>query len=393
MNETNNSKNLSIPLGPQESFCDLIDKGMLQKEASKTEKFYPLRPSAAGQCARRLAYDLMQYHGYATYEKEPMTPATLRLLNLGHSVEYSALKNMEVLEDYTLKYKQQLATMFRLDPTATEPQGKLIEGSMDVVLWSDKHKGLLDVKSAKDGFSSFRSTRWDETLEKYGNMQSLVPFGEQDLKTGLYHAFYADNLEAFIEELNGDFLIDNLDQLNLYACSPFLVERGIKFAVIYKYNKNTSQHYEIRFRPSPARYQHTFEKFNRINQAVANKDPDSIKCESFIGSFRCAMCPYKDKCHGGADALKEWFKTFPAKEWPTKLNELEGDVAVELTGLFNDYLSEAGHVSKQEALEQKILEILTRNEISKIQLDNKQVYDVKFLKSPKPHFELRRGKV
>ncbi len=385
---------MTIPLGPQESYCDMIDAAMLAEEAAKTTKFYPLRPSAAGYCSRRLAYDLMTFNGYGDYGKEIKKPEVLRLLNLGHSIEYSALRNMQKLPGFELKYQQQVTTMFRLDPTAPGEQGKLIEGSMDVVMWSEEHKGLLDVKSVKDGFSSYFSTRWDENCDKYTNMKSLQPFGEPNAK-GQYRAFYADDLDALISELNGDFLCDNLYQLNLYACSSFLVERGISHGVVYRYGKNDSRHMEIRFRPSQAVYQKTFEKFNSINQAVARRDPESVPKDSFLGSFRCSFCPHSKSCWGAdSDATKAWFATFPAKEWPVRLNEISNTGARDSLGLlFQSYQTEVAHGPEAEKLEEQILKIMTENEINKIQLDNKLVYEVKYLKSPKPHFELRRGKL
>lgn len=379
-------------LGPQESFCDLIDNHMLAMEQAKTTKYYPLRPSASGYCARRLAYDLMDYHGYKSYGKEEKKPSVLRLLNFGHSVEFSALRNMDGLPGWDVKYKQQVLSMFRLDPTEPGTTGRLIEGSLDAVLWSDAHRALLDVKSVGDRWSGSFKGKWEELLDKYSNMKSLVPFGNVDAKEG-YKAFYADSLEDFIAELNGDFLCDNLYQLNLYACSPFLVERGISIAVVYRYNKNDSRHMEIRFRPSQAVYQQTFQKFNSINQAVARRDPESIDRQSFLGSFRCAYCPHAKHCWGDADSLKAWFATFPEREWPVRLNELSNSEAAQrLAGLFADYTAEKSHTSEADKIETQILEICTQEKITKLQLDNKQVYEVKYLKSPKPHFELRRGK-
>ena len=381
-------------LGPTKSYCDMIDTAMLKNEAERTTKYYPLRPSAAGYCSRRLAYDLMDYHGYATYEKEIKRADTLRLLNLGHSIEFSALRNMESLEGFDLRYKQQVLSMFRLDPTTPNEPGRLIEGSLDVVMWSEEHKGLLDVKSVGDRHSSAFSSKWDEMLDKYSNMKSLQVFGEPNEK-GIYNAFYADDLDSFLTELNGDFLSDNLYQLNLYACAPFLVERGIDHAIVYRYCKNNSKHMEIRFRPSQGVFQRTFEKFNSINQAVHARTPEVVPKDSFLGSFRCAYCPFKSNCWGAdADATKAWFATFPEKLWPIRLYELANpNAAQQLGSLFGTYLAakEQGEKASQE--EEKILAILTEEKITKIQLDNKQIYEVKFLKSPKPHFELRRGKL
>lgn len=368
-------------LGPAVGYTDLLDFEITEKLKNEAkDKFFPLRPSSAGQCSRRLAYDLMEYYGFATYEKEINTPEVYRLLNLGHSVEWSALRNLELLEGFKLRYKQQVVTIGRLNPVADE-QAPLIEGSMDVILWSDKFKCVLDVKSQKDGWSVAYKTRWSETLDKYAQMRTLERIGES--------AFYADDLPAFLEELGDDFLSDNLLQLNLYATSDFAKERGIDHGVIYKYNKNTSQHYELRFRPSEKLKAATLAKFQTVYNAVMQRKPELAPKDCQLGSMRCAFCPYKDKCWN-EDALKAWFKTFPRKKWATKITEVEE--ADKVAELFAKYEEAEKEVDKHEALSTSILAILTKQEITKIKLDNGNVYDVKYLKSPKEHFELRRGK-
>lgn len=373
-------------LGPPVSYCDLLDHEITEKlKRDEYKKGFPLRPSAAGYCSRRLAYDLMEYKGFAVYDKEMMEPHVWRLLNLGHSVEYSALKNLELLPGFTLRYKQQMVSIFRLDPTEDGNPGQLIEGAMDVVLWNEQYKALLDVKSAKDGFSAAFKTRWDETLEKFNGMKSLTPIGDNN------NAWYADDVEALIDELNGDFLVDNLYQLNLYACSDFLRERGIDHAVVYKYCKNDSRHYEIRFKPSMALFEKTREKFNKILQAIVKeKDPEKVDRDSYLGSFRCAFCPHKKQCWGDADALKEWFKNFPKKAWPDNLSDIDDP---SLPALFEQFEAAGEAASEQSTIEMQICDILVANKILKVKLDNEHVYEVKFLKTPREHYELRRSKV
>lgn len=370
---------MSKILGPEVSYCDLLDHEI--NEHLKTQKpwGFPLRPSSAGSCSRKLAYDLMEYRGHAKYEKEPMKPSVHRLLNLGHSVEYSALKNFQLLKDFELKYKQQSLHLFTLNKTPDDKEPKTIEGSTDVVLWSDAHKCVLDVKSQKDGFSSAFQTRWHETLDKYSKMRTLVQFGES--------AFYADDIEAFISELGGDFLVDNLIQINLYACSEFLVQRGIDHAVIYKYNKNTSEHYEIRFKPSKALFQKTIDKFNLVNEAVSRKAVEDVPKDYVLGGMRCAFCPYSKECWG-EDGLKAWFRNMPKREWPTDIERLPPEVAT----LFASYEAALAEGKKATDLEQRIIKELEAAKEDKVKLDSGAIYEVKYLKSPKPHFELRRVK-
>lgn len=369
---------MSNILGPQAGYTDLLDFEITEKLKSEAkDKFFPLRPSSAGACSRRLAYDLMEYYGHAEYEKELQKPEVYRLLNLGHSVEFSALRNLELLHGFKLKYKQQVVTIEKLKPYAEE-EAPLIEGSIDVVLWSDVYKCVLDVKSQKDGWSVAYKSRWEETLDKYKRMQTLQRIGES--------AYYADDLDKFIAELGDDFLVDNLLQLNLYATTSFAKERGIDHGVIYKYNKNSSQHYEIRFRPSEALKQQVIAKFQAVYNAVQQRKPELVKKDCQLGSMRCAFCPYKQKCWG-EDALKAWFKTMPKKKWATKSREVEG-----AEELFAKYLALEPSLAEHEVIEKQIIKLLSEKEITKIKLDSGAVFDLKYLRSPREHFELRKGK-
>lgn len=371
-------------LGPEMGYTDLLDHEIMEKIKRDAEIVrHPLRPSSAGYCARRLAYELSESLGHAKYEKELMNPTTYRLLNFGHSVEFSALQNLRMLPGFQMRYKQQVVTCFKLEDMADGTKAPLIEGSTDVVLWSEKYKCVLDVKSQKDGWSSFHKTRWDEGLEKYNNMKSLVRIGES--------AWYADDVLALLKEINGDFLADNIYQLNLYACSEFLRERGIDHAVIYKYGKNDSRHYEIRFRPSMELYRQVESKFNNIFKMVHSREPEKVPKESFLGSARCAFCPFKKQCWN-EDALKAWYRTLPRKEWPDHIDSL-GEASAELRTMFAQWGSALKADHEKEILENQILRLLVENKVQKIKLDSGDIYEVKYYKSPREHFELKRSKL
>lgn len=378
-------------LGPPIGYTDLLDFEIEEKLKREEEdrkagkvRHHPLRPSAAGYCGRRLAYDLMEYRGHAYYPKEIKKPSVYRLLELGHSVEYSALKNFELLKEHTrLKYKQQTLSFFPLERGIKDAPKEMIEGSCDAVFISDRWKGVMDVKSQKDGWSTAYASRWDETLAKFDRMKTLTKLSES--------AWYADDLGAFLEELGDDLLADNLYQLNMYACSQFLQERGISFGSILKYNKNDSRQYELRFRPSVEIYEKTRAKFNAIAVAVDEKKPEKIERESLLGSMRCAFCPYAQQCWETADAKKAWFGTLPKKTWPKDLHKM-GEDGQKLSELFATYRAQLDSAKDSEATEKSIIEILARQRIKKIRLDDGAVYEVKYLQSPRPHFELRRGK-
>lgn len=374
---------MKIP-GPEVGYTDLIDFAIEETMASGKASTFPLRPSAAGYCSRRLGYDLMEFKGLAKYEKEKMEPNVYRLLNLGHSVEYSAIKNVELLKFLQIKYKQQAVTLFRLDMIEQGKEEPLIEGYVDLVLWSDDFKCVMDVKSAKDGWSNGYSTRWDETLAKLGSTRGVVSLSPT--------AFYVDNLEKFIEEYNDPFLADNLIQLNMYCCSDFFRERGVDHGVILKYNKNDSRQYEIRFKPSLELFEKIKHKFNLVNRLVNEHKVEDIPRDAVLGSSRCAFCPYQKVCWEGEDARKAWYKTMPPKQWPKDTNRL-GALGIVFEDLFSQYRA-VNNVEKDKAnIEERILKVMAEHKINKIKLDNGEVYELKWLKSPRPHFELRRSKV
>lgn len=371
-------------LGPEVGYTDLLDHEIVEKIKKDAEiARNPLRPSSAGYCARRLAYELTESLGFGKFEKEQMGPETYRLLSLGHSVEYSALKNLQLLQGFQLRYKQQVVTCFKLEDLESGAKGPIIEGSTDVVLWSERYKCVLDVKSQKDGWSQAHKSRWDESLEKYNAMPSLTRIGES--------AWYADDVVAFLKDLNGDFLADNIYQLNLYACSEFLRERGIDHAVVYKYGKNDSRHYEIRFRPSMELFRQVEAKFNNIFKMVHARTPEAVVKESFLGSTRCAFCPYSKQCWP-EDALKAWYRTLPRKEWPDHIDSL-GPVADVLRPMFAEWKLAEKADDKKQILENQILRVLVENKVDKIKLDEGEIFEVKYYKSPRVHFELKRSKL
>lgn len=373
----------NIP-GPPVGYTDLLDyeigEKLKREQEDQSKKYFPLRPSSAGFCSRRLAYEMMEYLGFASYNREILQPNVHRLFELGNSVEYSVLKQFDLVKLINIRYKQQLLTCGILDPVNNETKGQIIEGSCDACFISEKYKCIMDVKSAKDGFSKIFPTRWDETLDKYKELNSVKVISDT--------AFYIEKIENFIEEYNDSFLNNNILQLNLYACSNFMKERGIDHAVIYKYNKNDSRHYELRFKPSQILADKVISKFNLVNKAVYNKKPEEAPRDYTLGSMTCAFCPFSKECWEGEDAKKKWFKTFPPKKWPDKVSKF----SIELVDLFNEFESLEKTDKLKNEIEEKIIKLMQDYKTSKIELENGHVYEVKLLKSPKPHSELRRVK-
>lgn len=365
-------------IGPSKSYCSLVDEQLLEQYLKEQEgdAYYPLRPSSAGYCARKLAHQLNAYMGHEPKVVEDRKASVIRLLNLGHSIEYHVLKYMENMPGFKLRFKQQVVSLFKL------PSGRLIEGSMDAVLWSEEHKAVMDVKSVGNGWSKAYATRWDEMLAKYDSLPTMKKFDEG--------AYYIEDVMAWLDEVGEDALVANVFQLNLYACSDFLRERGVNHAVLMRYCKNDSKHHEIRFKPSMELFKLVEEKFAVIENAVMKKRPEEVPKEYALGSMACGFCPYQERCHGDADAKRAYFKTLGPKRWAKRVNEIHG--GEKLAQMLNELKAAELKQAAKERLEKEIIVELDNLGVSKVKLETGEVYEIKQYKSPKPYAALVRSK-
>lgn len=371
-------------LGPRRGYTDMLDESLMKKQAAQNEKprdKNPLRPSASGYCARKLAYDYNEYRGNAKYEPEVKDPKTMRLLDLGSSIEWNLLKLFQGVEGLQVRYKQQTLSFFPLK------EGELpLEGSIDFVFVSDKHKMIGDVKSKKDKFSSWTASAWKEMDYKLSHMQTVAQISDT--------AFWVDDLPAFLKELRDPFFEDNFVQANFYAMNPFIVERGIDHGAIIQYNKNDSSIREIRFRPSQYVYDYVESKFKNVAKAVDELGgPEMVEREYNLGSMRCAFCQYNKLCYPNQNALKDYFSTWPKKDWPQDTSRLDEPLAAELEGMYASLQSAANADTARKNIEEDIVKLMDLKQINKIRFADGAIYELKFLKSPRPHLELRRSKV
>lgn len=384
-----NIKNL---VGPDFSYTDALNHMTEEsikraREAGDDFQKSPLRPSAAGKCERELAYDLMEYRKLAQYEKELNTPELHRLFALGHSIESHILwqfKEQFKPLGISVRYQQQNLSFMHLSSTVDPKYDAWVEGSIDFVLWSDKFKAIGDVKSKKEKFSSYRESTWEEDNEKYSKMKTLQKIGEE--------AFYAEDVEAFLIELNDPFLAMNVLQLNLYANNIFITERNIDHCVLIYYSKNTSRIRELRFKPSKSLHDYVLNKFKYAYEAVEAGNPELAKKEFALGTIKCAFCAYKKECWKADDPLRLYFKSLPPKSWPKDTSRL-GDDGLALEELFEQYMQAELEASAVKNLESEIIDILTEIKVNKIRLANGYIYEVKLYKSPNEHFKLKRSKV
>jgi hypothetical protein len=368
-------------LGPQFGYTDLLDHETNLRSAERDEKWQPLRPSASGKCTRVLAFDMAEYLGKASYPKEVMKPSVKRLLDLGSFVEKHLIQQFKWNVPSTLlksRYEQTILHFYRLTAESDPSINVLIEGSNDAVFFSPDSRGLIDYKSKNDGWSATHKSRWDMMDEKLSRMKTVEKFSET--------AYWVEDLPAFLDELNDAFFASNFLQTNGYCCTEFMKERGIDHGAVIQSNKNDSRLREVRFKPSQALFDKVRAKFQTALNAAAAGNPHAAPADFALGSVSCAYCPRSKECRGDSDALKAFYATFN-KSWPVDI--AEDDPLVQAFSHFEKFEEVS---ASREKLEAHILADLETRNLGKIRLPNGNVYETKFLKSPKPHVELRRSK-
>ena len=187
-----------------------------------------------------------------------------------------------------------------------------------------------------------------------------------------------------------DWLAPNLYQVNLYAHAEFLVSRGVEYGFLYQYNKNDSRHRELRFRPSKKAFDYVKEKFNAVCKAVDTKQPEKVEKEFFLGSMRCAFCAANKLCWDD-DAMKAHWGTQEPKKWPKDLAYVDpmGGLESKIQQII-DFRRDQAHNKEVEAA---VCEELHNRKINKVRLSNGAIFEVKYLKTPHPHYELRASKL
>lgn len=368
-------------LGPEVGYIDLADLALVEKDEvrrSKPREGNPLRPSAAGFCARKLAYEFNEYRGNAEPVYEEQSPDLQRLFELGHAIEYNMIRMWGQVELFKIKYKQQALTFLKLDGD------DYIEGSNDLCVYLPGHRCIGDWKSKGDKWSSYYESKWDELDADLRSMKTV-----QTINSRVY---WVEDLKAFLDELKDPFFKHNFVQLNLYATNEFMVQRGIDHACIWQYDKNKSRLREVRFKPSEEVKDYVLNKFSSIIEAVdQHKDPERIEKEHMLGSSACAFCPYAKRCWPETDVKKAYFKTLPDKNWPRDTSYL-GEVGQKIEELIPEFTAATDSLSAAKVVEERICMLMSNAKVWKVRLKDGTVYERKYLKSPRPHYELRRSK-
>lgn len=278
-------------LGPSTGYVDLFmeqmeDNNRTERANGKAFQRTPIRPSSSGKCARELYLELQEYTGQAKYNTEPMSGETLLLLDLGHAIESHLIRKIrQNFSAAEVRYTQQVLNFIKIEAINDTRLNQHLEGSIDLVLWSEKHKCCVDVKSKGDNYN-FRSRKmkWDEDSDKLGKMASVQKISDR--------AFWVDDLDAFLVELQDPFFEANFKQLNLYLNSDFIKERGIDHGAIIQYHKNKSKLREIRFRPSTTVYEATINKFKNVVRAIDEDKIELAPAEYDPASFKSRYCNF-----------------------------------------------------------------------------------------------------
>lgn len=385
--------------GPEFGYVDILDhttkeSNQFEEDKIKAGENLPsvLRPSAAGKCTRELAYGLMEQTQQSYYEKDIREPNVTRLLSIGHAIEPDVIEHFKkYTNDYfKLVYEQHSVLGFDVNIGKLKGVASTIEGSLDWVFLSEDGKGLIDLKTKKDKFHRHYTTDWQATTDKLAKMKTVKLISDSD------KAFWIEDVEAFLVELKDPFFEQNFWQLNFYANTDWALRKGIDHASIIQYNKNDSRLREIRFKPSPALYKRTQEKFQSALDAANKGKPKTAPRDFNYGNIKCAFCPYKADCWKSkkGDAKQAYFDmNFPKKTWPKDTDKFTKKLEKVLETSYTAFIQGTKSNEQVKDAELKILEIMIDQDLKKIKFKDGHVYEKKWLKTPRGHFELRRSKL
>lgn len=371
--------------------ADLLDLGIeaeIQKEEKERLKGkikrFPLSPSKFGSCRKLLAMELAEFMQMGMFPLELFDAKAKKRFSRGYDIEYSMMKQLKKYVPIDQGFGQQYVEM---DLT---PDGKyVIGGSLDT-LFITAEAMITDIKSKADYWSSAFGGAFEETFANIGRMPGVREFGNR--------AYFIEDIDAFHAVFNkDDFMSRYFEQLNAYGCSPwarnfrsnlFPGSVGIKAVSLLFENKNNHMNAEIRWTPSTKLYDQSIQNMKDVYQwVVIDKKPaDQYKMDFVIGSLACRLCPRKAACWG--DARHPY--NGPKKKWATDTNRVANMEILEAAYLAykNALTAKVAH----DNLEIELIKEMVNSGEQKLRFPDGDIYEVKELKSPKPHFELRRSK-
>jgi hypothetical protein len=229
---------------------------------------------------------MREYAGLETFKIAPMSGEQTLLFDLGHAIESHLIRNIrQHFKAAEVKFTQQVLDFGMIEAVNDVRLSQHFEGSIDLCLYSEKHKCCVDVKSKGDYYDfRKRKTAWDAMDDKFDTMESVTRISDR--------AVWVEDLIAFLDELDDPFFRSNFVQLNLYLNSDFLKDRGVDHGAIIQYQKNKSKLREIRFKPSKKLYDMTREKMVNVVRAVDESNIELAPAEYPAGSYKSRYCDF-----------------------------------------------------------------------------------------------------
>lgn len=338
---------------------------------------YPLSPSTIGKCALKLARDVAHYHGIADYPRVDRTSRLQRIFKRGDTLENALVEDLGKWTDLKMSLRQQRVHLFDVgflsgDGVDTEVMTMPIEGNIDGMV-TDPSTGLRILLDFKSKGAYYSAGFGDSILEFF---MGLVQTGLVEDKGN--NCFFITDVVALNKLLpQDDFVIDYLLQLNAYAFSDWFQKHPVDACSLYYENKNTCENYELRWVPDVKLFQYATEKFQHIFETVMQDGPEAVEKEFDFGSARCRLCEYNENCWGKNPGPKTDKVVGMASEHQDILDAYD----VIKQGLNQEALSSNA--------EKAILLIMEEKGLTHITMNDGLNYERRYLKSPKPHYELR----
>ncbi len=332
---------------------------------------FPLSPSQIGKCGLALARNVSHYLGLEDYPRtdDSISPRVKRIFARGHAIEEYLLGDVTKYTDIKVTEQQKRLRLFPLD----EKKKLFVEGNIDALFVADIDgtKILGDVKSK----GAYYSAGFQDSIDKFFQEMKQTGLVEEIYE----NCFYITNAKALFDIISLDeFFVDYLLQLNAYAFA--LREEGTKvdFVSLLYENKNTCANYEVRWVPHQALFEYAKNKFQFIYDTVTTKGAEAVPKEFALGSARCRLCDYNEMCWGKYEPKNNAQKGKIIKVIEDELILRNVKRAFEAAGTMG--------VKNEEVLLHVMGEDFTHVAL------HGMTFEKKFLKSPKPHYELRQVK-
>lgn len=353
------------------SLVKLMDEGVQKvidnetadwNERKNLERF-PLSPSQIGKCGLALARNLSHYLGLGNYPRanDSIQPRTRRIFARGDLLEDALIADMGSHAKLRVESQQ---TRVRLFPLSRE---HAVEGNIDGILVApDGTRILVDFKSK----GAFYSANFSDSIQQFFREMRTTGLVEE------FHenSFFITDPKALFDTISLDeFFVDYLLQLNAYAFAE-----GVKvdFVALYYENKNTCANYEVRWVPHQALFDYAKTKFQYIYDTTRTQGAEAVPKEFGLGTSRCRLCEYNERCYG---------KYEPKPPVGRNVGTLPDVLDRALRAVQRDH-----HVAAR--VEEDALRVMEQKGLTHITTSDGLTYERKFLKSPKPHYELRLSK-